>query len=115
MKHLILAALGAVVAIPMGIGAFDMDAGLYGLGITAAFSAGAFYAQSRILEKHTSEHFGAIREQLQKLTGAVEALASDASSLRSNAEGWKGRLDATVEAQDRRIAALERIRPETVV
>lgn len=112
MRHIILAALGAIVALPVTVSPHGTDAGLYGFGITAAFSAGAFYAHSRNLEKHTAEHFGAIREQLQKLTGAVEALASDTSSLKSRAEGWKGRLDATVAAQDRRITALERHRAE---
>src|SRR5690349_20309439 len=95
MRHIILAALGAIVALPVTVGPHATDAGLYGFGITAAFSAGAFYAHSRVLERHTAEHFGVIHDQLQKLTRVVEALASDASSLKSSAEGWKGRLDAT--------------------
>lgn len=112
MRHIILAALGAIVALPVTIGPHGADPELYVLGITAAFSAGAFYAHAKILEKHTAEHFGSIREQLRKLTTAVEGLAGDASALRSSAEGWRGRLDATVEAQDRRITALERNRLE---
>jgi hypothetical protein len=109
MRHLILAALSALAALPITIAAPHPAPELYGLGITAAFGAGMFYSRSRSAERRTNDHLEQIRKQVTRLTDAIESLGADLSSLRVMFEGWKGRSDATAEAYDRRLATLEEL------
>jgi hypothetical protein len=112
MRHLIFAALSAIVALPITIAAPQPAPELYALGISAAFGAGIFYSRSKSSERRTSEILDQVRKQINKLTGAIEAVASDVGLLRAALEGWKGRTDATAEAHDRRLTTLENLRLE---
>jgi hypothetical protein len=103
------------VALPVTIAPHGVDAGLYGFGITAAFSAGVFYQHSKNLEKNTRELFEQLQHQIQQLRRVVETLATRLGLLRTSFEGWRGRVDVTLEAQDGRITALERHRLESAV
>jgi uncharacterized protein YlxW (UPF0749 family) len=107
MRHIMLAALGAIVALPVTVGAHAPDTGLYGFGITAAFSAGAFFAHSRNLEKHTEERFERLRVQLEKLAQVFKNLSNSYAMLRTSVEEWKARIDLALESQSCRIGMLE--------
>lgn len=112
MRHLIIAALSAVVALPITIAAPRSAPELYALGITAAFGAGVFAGRSKSSEKRVNEHLELIRKQLNKLAGVSDSLVTGLALLRALVEGWKGRCEATLESYDRRLATLENLRRE---
>jgi hypothetical protein len=112
MRHLILAALSALVALPITIPSPQPAPELYGLGITAAFGAGIFYSRSKTSERRTNEVLEQFRRQFNKVGGSIASLATDLGLLRTAVEGWRGRSDATAESHDRRLTTLESLRWE---
>jgi hypothetical protein len=107
MRHIILAALGAIAALPVTVAPRGPDAGLYVFGITAAFSAGMYYSRSQSLEKSLRERLDQFHDLLRNTGRVIEGLSRRFALLRASFEGWRGRVDVTLEAQDRRITALE--------